>query len=153
MKERHVDQKPTITSDQPELLANLLNSLIAKERKSDFRFFQVFSWWLRHFPEQIVKNARPIRLRRNTLEVGARSAGWAHEISMMSTELMRLLHSAFPQLEIRGLRVRVANLPELPNWVFKEKFKSQLPGSLPEEIYASLAMISDERLRAAFKSA
>lgn len=108
--------------------------------------------WREAVGPRIADKARPIALERTTLIVKVTTSVWAHELSLLSADVLaKLVERGFA---VKELRFRVGPLDVVEGIVARREYK-QIPPPVPlgPEIEASLATIEDEELRAVIASA
>lgn len=70
--------------------------------------------WAGAVGETVAREAQPVAERGGTLTVACRSAVWAQELDLMSTEVVRALNEALGEPVVAALRCRAAPLPITP---------------------------------------
>ncbi|MEM6961350.1 MAG: DUF721 domain-containing protein [Myxococcota bacterium] len=131
-------------------IGDLLSAIYPSEEEA--RTLSVFGWWHRKMPPRIVKNARPIRLRRGILIIHTSTSSWASELEYMRDQILVGLRQHDKRLDLRGIRFRVGPLPSLTNANDPPLRKSSVTtplSDLPEELARILARIPDDDLRSA----
>jgi predicted nucleic acid-binding Zn ribbon protein len=131
-----------------ELVARVL-----KNEPDDAILFRVMVIWERALPHRLVKNARPVSLKKGVLQVAATTSAWAQEVSLRSTEILEKLQRGAPRANLASMRVRTGRLPERivpPPRI--ERVVVPL-AKLPDVLAVPLENMTDDKLRAAFDAA
>lgn len=92
-----------------ELIQRFLDSVGQSEEGS--LYVGLFRSWEPIVGERIAAHAQPVDVRGHSLVVEADHPGWVQMVMMQRSRIIGELSRRFPQLEITGLTVRVADRP------------------------------------------
>ncbi|MFW5776104.1 MAG: DUF721 domain-containing protein [Spirochaetota bacterium] len=92
-----------------ELIQRFLDSVGQSEEGS--LYVGLFRSWQPIVGERIAAHAQPVDVRGHSLVVEADHPGWVQMVMMQRSRIIGELSRRFPQLEITGLTVRVADRP------------------------------------------
>ncbi|GAB4212304.1 MAG: hypothetical protein OHK0013_34920 [Sandaracinaceae bacterium] len=92
-------------------VAELLPRVIPHE-PDEAMLFRVMAFWERSLPHRMVRNARPVTLKKGVLYVHTTTSAWAQEVVLRSRDLLDRLRRGVPKASVRELRVRTGQLPD-----------------------------------------
>ena len=92
-----------------DLIQRFLDSIGQTEEGS--LYVGLFRSWQPIVGERIAAHAQPVDVRGHSLVVEADHPGWVQMVMMQRSRIIGELSRRFPQLEITGLTVRVADRP------------------------------------------
>ncbi len=110
---------------------------------------RAFAWWRSIVSPRILKNARPVRLRRGVLTIHTSTSAWADLLQYESETYLAEISKHAPEGKIRAIRFRVGPLPQMP--APPKERNDTTPArpltDLPEVVARALVRISDDRVR------
>ncbi|WP_296631061.1 DciA family protein [Rhodoluna sp.] len=89
----------------------------------------LFNRWSEVVGDTNAAASQPEALINGTLTVRCKSTAWATQLRLMQTTILAKLHEAFPQVEIKALKLLG---PEAPSW---KKGPRTAPGRGPRDTY------------------
>jgi Dna[CI] antecedent, DciA len=96
-------------------MANL-SVLVAKvypgQGQEELEAVRVFGAYMRVLSTRVVRNARPVRLRRGILTVHTINSAWANSLTLESESILLRLRGSLPGLKLRKLVFRSGPLPD-----------------------------------------
>jgi hypothetical protein len=135
----------------PELVGAVLDRA-GEDRFSPIRAPVPMSTWIEVCGPRVAERARPIKLEHGVLVVRTATSAWAHELSLLSTDLLERLRRA--GVAVTELRFRVGTVEPLPRPPGREVVKRiPPPAELPPSVASAVAQLDDEELRAAITEA
>jgi predicted nucleic acid-binding Zn ribbon protein len=100
--------------------------------------------WRRAVGARIADRAKPISLENGVLVVKVATSAWAHELSLMKTDLLKPLATH----GVRDIRFRVGTVEAAQRPTEQRKSRAvPKPAPLPAELAANVAKIEDPELR------
>ncbi len=133
-------------------LAELVYKVVPHQPE-DAILFRIMAFWERALPHRMVKNARPVSLRRGVLFVHATTSAWAQEVTIRSRDILDRLRRGVPKASITELRVRTGQLPERIVPPPREEKKILPVEKLPMALEVALENMEDPKLRELFEAA
>jgi hypothetical protein len=132
-----------------EKVATLVARAYPAREPAEIAAMRAFAWWNKAVPPKIVKNARPVQLRRGVLTVHTSTSAWANTLQYEAEELLASIKRHAPEARIKKLVFRVGLLPDMPviERPSKPKPKTVPLVELPEGIARELARIDDDEIR------
>jgi hypothetical protein len=127
-------------------LAELLPRVIPRE-PDEAILFRVMAFWERALPHRMVRNARPVTLKRGVLYVHTTTSAWAQEVALRSRELLDRLRRGVPKASVRELRVRTGQLPDRIVPPAPVERRVVPADELPEVLEVALENVADAKLR------
>lgn len=127
-------------------VAELLPRVIPHE-PDEAILFRVMAFWERALPHRMVRNARPVTLKKGVLYVHATTSAWAQEVALRSRDLLERLRRGVPKASVRELRVRTGQLPDRivpPPPVERRVVPAD---KLPQVLEVALENVEDPKLR------
>lgn len=127
-------------------LAELLPRVIPHEPE-DAILFRVMAFWERAMPHRMVRNARPVTLKKGVLFVHATTSAWAQEVTLRARDILERLRRGVPKATVKELRVRTGRLPDriVPP---PQQEKRVVPlEKLPQALEVALENVEDPKLR------
>ncbi len=135
-------------------IGNLLEDLLrAKGMEDKMARYKVWLAWDRAVGPQIAAQARPVRIRENTLEVRVASPVWMQQLQLLKPRILAKLNDAlgeraFTDIYLRRgkIEARSATAPRLPTWR-----EASLDSDEQAQIEKTLAGLPDPELRGAMR--
>jgi predicted nucleic acid-binding Zn ribbon protein len=88
-------------------LASVMRSMISDLDISEkIEKYSIFNHWEKIVGKEIAKNARPEKIRQNTLFVSTVSPIWANELNMISLSIIDKINSYLKKEIIKEIKVR-----------------------------------------------
>lgn len=135
---------------QPLPLAGLVASIYPAREPAELHALRAFAWWDKAVPERVAMNARPVRMYQGVLYVHARTAAWVQNLEFVREQLLHSVQKNAPRAGVKGIKVRVGKLPELPippRLVVHEPHEPLT--TLPSDVEAAVASVKDPGVRGA----
>ena len=89
----------------------------------------LFNRWSELVGETTSQNSTPESLEAGVLTIRCKSTAWATQLRLMQTDILNLLNEAYPDLEIKELKMLG---PAAPSW---KKGPRSVPGRGPRDTY------------------
>lgn len=135
----------------PELVGAVLDRA-GEDRFSPTRSPVPLAAWVKACGPRVAERARPTKLEHGVLLVRVSTSAWAHELSLLSTELLARLRDA--GVDVRELRFRVGPIEPLPRPPGRERVRRvPPPAELPPALASAVARLEDDELREAIAAA
>lgn len=112
-----------------------------------FRQEQIWTVWSAVVGPQIARHAQPYAVRQGRLIVHVSDPVWLHHLSMMRHRVVAALNERLDTLVIRGIVLRVGELPDLPLAPLphpsREAGTAELDPVLRAKVESALAILGD----------
>lgn len=134
-------------------LDELLPRIFPKAEPEDAILFRVMAFWERAMPHRMVKNARPVTLRKGVLTIHTTTSAWAQEVQLRVTEILERMSRGVPKARVVSMRAKAGPLPERIIPKPREELRVVPIAKLPMALEVALENIEDVRLRAVLERA
>ncbi len=134
-------------------LDELLPRIFPKAEPEDAILFRVMAFWERAMPHRMVKNARPVTLRKGVLTIHTTTSAWAQEVQLRVTEILERMSRGVPKARVISMRAKAGPLPERIIPKPREELRVVPIAKLPMALEVALENIEDDRLRAVLERA
>lgn len=118
--------------------------------------YRVWDKWEDVIGPQIATHAKPARLCRGVLVIRVENPSWLQELHFLKARIMDKLKEVFKDKEIRGIRLELGEIPELPAPIANRGGQRQSRNLKPQEmefIKQVTGEIADPQVREAALSA
>jgi hypothetical protein len=132
-----------------------LSALVAKvypgQGQEELEAVRVFGTYMRVLSARVLRNARPVRLRRGVLTVHTINSAWANSLTLESESILFRLRRKLPGVRLSKLVFRSGPLPDaaLPVREDDPPQRTAALEKLPEDVARELARIHHDGLREA----
>jgi len=132
-----------------EEISDLVVRAYPTRAPEELMILRAFAWWRSTVSPRILKNARPVRLRRGVLTIHTSTSAWADLLQYESESYLAEISKRAPEGKIKAIRFRVGPMPQMPT---PRKEKKETPPArplteLPEVVARALVRISNDRVR------
>ena len=146
---------PRPTMKKAEKVGSLLKTVLGNKGLGEqLSRYQAWLIWDQLVGEQIAQRARPLRLRKNVLEVQVDHPVWMQQLQMLKPKILEKINQQIPNAGITDIYLRKANTPLRANSPQKKTLeqsqqwkKIELSSAEKQQIETEIGELEDQDLR------